>query len=181
MAVVEIARKAFASYSAIWRLVGLVLLALTLGIMVYSISVARDRFSLMVRYADRRVEFSTALFVVAMFVFARYYRLPISEAERQLAIGFGLYSCVWVKNESLYEGWKESLGPIWYMIQTLAFLASVIVWCKAMRSVAPVPAPARMPELTPEMYARLSEEVDSRLPTLHKRLSHLLGSKDARR
>jgi len=180
LAVVEIARKIFARYSGIWRLAGTVLLLMSIGILSYSVAVSGIRFDLMVLSADRRVELCIALFIVAMFVFARYYRLPIVDTDRQLAIGFCLYSCVWVINDSLYQGWRQSLGEVWDFILTIAFLASVIIWFNALRVAAPSTASAPAPTVSPEVYAQLSEEVNSRLLTLNNRLSHLLRSEDSR-
>jgi len=180
LAVAEIARKIFARYSGIWRLAGTVLLLMSIGILSYSVAVSGIRFDLMVLSADRRVELCIALFIVAMFVFARYYRLPIADTERQLAIGFCLYSCVWVINETLYQAWRRSLGEVWDFILTIAFLASVIIWFNALRVAAPSPASAPDPTVSPDVYAQLSEEVNSRLLTLNNRLSHLLRSEDSR-
>jgi hypothetical protein len=134
----------------------------------------------MVISADQRVELFIAAFIVTMFVFVRYYRLPVADAERQLAIGFFLYSCVWVINDSLYEGWRQSLGSIWDYFQTIAFLASVIIWFNALRSPPPIPVSAPVTTVSPEVYAQLSEEVNSRLLTLNNRLNHLFRSGDSR-
>jgi len=181
LAVAEIARKVFVRYSGVWRLVGTILLTLAMGILAYSVAVSGHRFDLMVLAADRRVELFIALFIVAMFVFARYYRLPIVDSERQLAIGFGLYSCVWVINNTLFEGWRQQwLGEIWDIVQTVTFLASVAIWFNALRAPDPKPATESVDMVSPEVYARLSEEVNSRLVTLNNRLSHLLRSEDSR-
>lgn len=149
-------------------------------ILAYAVAVSVNRFDLMVVSADRRLELLIAVFVLAMFIFARYYRLPMSDTDRQLAIGFCLYSCVWVINDSLYEGWRAWLGPVWDFIQTIAFLASAALWFKALRAFAP--RPATVPDMTvsPALYAALSQEVNSRLYTLDRRLNHLFRSKDSR-
>ena len=180
LAIVEIARKVFMNYSGIWRLVGVILVTLSVAILVYTVAVSGIRFDLMVMAADRRVELFIAVFVVAMFVFARYYGLPIADADRQLAIGFCLYSCVWVINDSLYEGWRQSLGSVWDIFQTIAFLATVVIWFNALRSpeLASVAPPAAT--ISPEVYAQLSEEVNSRLLVLNNRLNHLFRSEDSR-
>jgi len=180
LAIVEIARNVFASYSGIWRLAGLILLTSSIAILLYAVAISGIRFDSMVIAADRRVELFIALFVVAMFLFARYYRLPISDTERQLAIGFCLYSCVWVINDSLYEGWRQSLGSAWDFLQTIAFVASLIIWFNALRLPERPTVPAPGKTVSPEVYAQLSEEVNSRLLTLNNRLTHLLRSKDYR-
>jgi hypothetical protein len=153
---------------------------LSVAILVYAVAVSSIRFDLMVIAADRRVELFIALFVVAMFIFARYYRLAVAEADRQLAIGFCLYSCVWVVNDSLYEGWRQSLGSVWDILQTIAFLATVVIWFNALRSPEPASVTAPASTVSPEVYAQLSEEVNSRLLTLNNRLNHFFLSGDSR-
>ena len=83
LAVVEIARKVFVRYSGVWRLASIILLTMSLGVLVYSILAAGSRFSFIVLAAGRGVELCIALFIVAVFVSARYYRLPMVDAERQ--------------------------------------------------------------------------------------------------
>lgn len=180
LAVVEIARKVFSQYSGVWKLVGVILLTASVVILTYSVAVSTNRFDLMVLSADRRLELFIAVFVLAMFIFARYYRLPISETNRQLAIGFCLYSCVWVINDTLFEGWRTWLGSVWDFIQTIAFLTSAALWFSALRAFEPQPAAAPGMIISPELHAALSQEVNLRMLTLNSRLNHLFRSKDTR-
>jgi len=181
LAVAEIARKILAKYVGVWRLANFVLFVLGLIVLTYALVLSDLRLYAIVMSADRGVEMCVAVFVVGMFAFAYYYRLPILDLERQLAIGFGLYSCVWVVNDTIYLAWRQWLGPIWDFILTIAFLASVALWFVAFRTPLPTTASAPEPEISPEIYARLSEEVNSRLLTLNTRLNRLLGpSEDSR-
>lgn len=176
LAVAEIARKILAKYAGVWRLANAVLFALGLIVLTYALAISDLRLYAVVMSADRGVEMCVAVFVVGMFAFAHYYRLPIPDLERQLAIGFGLYSCVWVVNDTIYLAWRQWFGPIWDFILTIAFLASVTLWFMALR--APLAASVPEQEISPEIYARLSEEVNSRLLSLNKRLNRLLGSSE---
>ena len=176
LAVVEIARKVFVRYSGVWRLASIILLTMSLGVLLYSILAAGSRFGFVVLAAGRGVELCIALFIVAVFVSARYYRLPIVDAERQLAIGFCLYSCVWVVNITLFEAWRQSLGEVWDTFLTIAFLASVVIWVVALRAPARESVSTSAPALSPEQYAQLSTEVSSRLVALNDRLNQLFRS-----
>lgn len=180
LAVVEIARKIFSPYLGVWKLVGVILLTASVVILAYSVAVSTNRFDLMVMSADRRLELFIAVFVLAVFAFARYYRLPMSDTNRQLAIGFCLYSCVWVINDTLFEGWRAWLGSVWDFIQTIAFLTSAALWFSALRAFDPLPAAVPKLALSPELHAALSQEVNSRLLTLNSRLNQLFRSKDTR-
>jgi hypothetical protein len=180
LAVAEIARKILGQFTGVWRLANIILFLLGLAIIAYAFLTSRNRLDSVVLSADRSVELSIAAFVVGIFAFARYYRLPIADSERQLAIGFCLYSCAWVINGSIYEGWRQWLGPIWDFFLTVAFLASMMIWFNALH--APTAAPEAAPEtdLTPESYRQLSKEVSTRLLILNARLSQLLRSEDSR-
>ena len=180
LAVAEIARQILGKYTGIWRLANIMLFVLGLAVLAYAILISGMQLNSMVMSADRGVEMCIAVFVVGMFSFARYYRLPIADLERQLAIGFCLYSSVWVINDTIYLGWRRWLGPTWDFILTIAFLASLALWAKAFRAPVASPLTAPEPELSPEIYAHLSEEVNSRLLTLNTRLNHLLRSEDSR-
>ena len=180
LAIAEIARNVLARYSGIWRLANTILFVLGLTVLAYAMLTSDLNPYSVVMAADRGVELCIAVFVVGMFTFAKYYRLPISDVETQLAIGFCLYSCVWVVNETIYLGPRRWLGPIWDFALTIAFLASVALWSWALRAPAASPANAPQPKISPEFQAELSEQVNSGLLTLNRRLNHLLRSEDSR-
>jgi len=192
-AIAEITRKILGGYSGIWRLANVVLFVLSIFVLVYALWTSHITLDLAVLSADRGVELCIAVFVVVMFGFARYYRLPVPDLEKQMAIGFCLYSCAWVVNDTIVdmavraapEKWAQSLGATWDLFLSAAFIASLTLWTRAIHVARRVPvadenAPTEPVRLTSEHYARLSEEVSSRLTLLNHRLNHLLGSKDSR-
>jgi len=178
LAVVEIARKILAKYIGIWRLANIVLFLVGLIVLTYAMIISDLRLYAVVMSADRGVEMCVAVFVVGMFAFAHYYRLRIPDLERQLAIGFGLYSCVWVVNDTIYLTWRQWLGPVWDFMLTIAFLASVVLWFKAFLTPMPIAASAPELKISPETYAQLAEEVHSRLAMLNGRLNRFWSSSE---
>lgn len=179
-AVVEIARKVLADYAAIQRIVTRVLLVVGVCVLTYSFAVSKFIWTLMVLNADRALELCIATCVVCMFLFARYYRLPVLALERQLAIGFCLYSCSWVINDSILEHWRGSHWDFLNYVNVLAFLASLLLWIGAARSPAELRRASAGQRLSPELYGQLSEQLNSRLNLLNHRLAHLFGSGDSR-
>jgi hypothetical protein len=179
-AVTEIARKALAEYTGIWRMTNRILFLLGMVVLVYSIASSNKRWTLAVLNADRSVELCIASLIVCMFLFVRYYRLPMANLERLLSVGFCLYSCSYVINDSIYEKWRSSLGGLWNYLDSLTFLASLLLWISAVHNAGEprtvtVPAP-----LSPEQYGELSQKLNSRLHLLNNRLNHLLHSEDSR-
>jgi hypothetical protein len=179
-AVAEIARKVLADYAGLWGMASRILFALSVCVLVYSFAFSRYRWTLMVLNADRAVELCIGTFIVCMFLFARYYRLPMADPERQLAIGFCLYSFSWVINDSILENWLGSLWDFLNYVNVFAFLASLLLWISAVRKRketegVTVPAP-----VSPETYEKLSLEATARLHLLNERLNHLLRTEDSR-
>ena len=179
-AVAEIARKILGNYGGIRRMSSLILFVLGICVLVYSIASSENGWTLIVLHADRAVELCIGVFIVFLFVFAGYYRLPIMSQEKLLGVGFCLYSCFSVINDSIYENSLSTLGGLWNYLDILIFLATLLLWFGAARMPAePQKVAAEIP-LTPEVYGELSQKLDSRLHLLNHRLNHLLRSEGSK-
>jgi len=145
-------------------------LAMTLG---------NQDFHLRILYADRTVSLAVAFVVVALLLFARYYQVQAEEPARSIAVGFFLYSCFVVLNDTVLERLPDAYYTIWNFLGTVAFTASVLVWGWALRHSAAETAAA--PEMLPaSVYRTLSPEVNSRLSILNERLSRLSRGEEHR-
>jgi len=180
VAVVEIAKRILAGYTGIWRLASSILFVLCLAVLVYALALAQYRWTLMVLSADRAVELSIAGFVVGMLIFARYYRLGMTDLERQLAIGFALFSCSWVVSNSLFESAQYPSRAWWDFFQIIAFLATLVIWANALRMPVPQAARETPAELPADKLSQLSLQANTQLRELNDRLTHLWHSKDSR-
>jgi hypothetical protein len=177
LAILEITRRVLFRYSAIWRLLTSLLFALGLSVLAVSVALSRNNWYTVVLNTDRAVELCLAVFVLAMFIFARYYRLPITAFDRQIAIGFCLYSCAWVVSNTLFELFS---GRDWDYVQVFGFTASMLLWISAVRNREEVREADEWVLLSPEQYKALAGELDSRVELLNHRLDHLLRSEDSR-
>jgi len=180
LAIVEIARKTLASYPGIWKLANRLLFAVGISALAYSVLASAHSWQLAILYVNRGVELSIAAFLVSLFLIARYYRLPMADLDRYLAIGFSLYSCFWVINASLMDLWGVSFENTRNFLEIVTFLASLLLWIGAVRrhteaKTVTVPAP-----VSRETYAKLSLAVNTRLHLLNERLVHLRRTKDSR-
>jgi hypothetical protein len=180
LAITEIAKKALGEFSGIWAMVSRVLFVLGMGVLVYAIVGSRDKWTLAVLTADRAVEMCIASFIVAMFVFVKYYRVQMSQMDRMLAIGFCLYSCFFVINDSIYQAWIRTAGPLWNYLETVTYLATLLLWIGAVMQHSESPIAANASALTPEDYLELSGKLNSRLHVLNNRLDKLFHSGDSR-
>jgi hypothetical protein len=177
LAVTEITRKILAGYSGIWRMASRILFFLGAIVLIYSVAVSTNRWDLMVLNADRAVELCIAAFVVGMLLFARYYRLAMGNLERQLAIGFCLYSCSWVINVSIFQSWRDSMGQWWDFFGVLSYFATLAIWIDGARKTVAIHAPVVPSVLSLETYGNLVQQLDTRLGALNRRLNQLFRSR----
>jgi hypothetical protein len=180
LAITEIAKKALGQFSGIWAMVSRILFMLGMGVLVYALVSSRDQWTLAVLTADRAVEMCIASFIVGMFVFVKYYRVEMSQMDRMLAIGFCLYSCFFVINDSIYQAWIRTAGPLWNYLESVTYLATLLLWIGAVLRHSESRIAASAPPLTPEDYLELSGKLNSRLHVLNNRLDKLFHSGDSR-
>jgi hypothetical protein len=180
LAVMEITKRVLANYGGIWGMARRILILLSLSVLIYAIAFSGSRWNLMVLNGDRAVELCMATFIVSMFLFARYYRLPMTKLDRILAIGFGLYSCFYVINDSIDETWHSPFGGFWNHLEIVTFFASLVLWIGAARRSTETQKVEAEAAVSPERYEELSEKVNSRLYLLNRRLSHLHRSGDSK-
>jgi hypothetical protein len=177
--VVEIAKRALADYAGIWTLAGYLLLVLSASVLLYAIASSGSRWDHLVLNADRAVELCVATFIVGLFLFVRYYQVPMANFPRILAIGFCLYSCFVVINDSIFENWNLAVGPLWNYLDMLTFLASLLLWTGAAHKYSETTTVTGPSTLSSEQYQELSQRLDSRLHLLNDRLNRLFHSEDS--
>ena len=181
-AVIELTRQILSPFSGIWALGRRVLLAAAGGVLLYAALLSREYYYKYPLNVDRGVGLAVAAVIVTLLLFARYYGLPMNNLDRSLCIGFCLYSCFSVINDSLFEKWLLGYLNFFNFLGVLTFLASLFLWLGAARAYSETaPAPARDPVVMPkELYGKLSTELNVRLRLLNEHLSQLLNSGNPR-
>jgi hypothetical protein len=180
VAVVEVARRILSPFSGIWALGRRVLLATAGGVLVYAALLSGEYWYKLPLNVDRGAGLAVAAVIVALLLFARYYGLPMDHLDRSLCVGFCLYSCFCVINDSLLEKWVTSYLNFWGFLFVLTFLASLFLWIGAARAYSET-APSRVPVIVPkELYGKLSSELNLRLRLLNEHLNQLLNSGEQR-
>jgi len=170
--VAEICRRVMGMYRGIWALAWRMLLVIAGLVLLYSWAVARPRWQAAILNSDRGIELAIAGVIVMVFLFAQHYEIQVAPADRYLAIGFLLFSCFTVLNNTLLEGWLERYETLWNLFGTLAFMASLLIWIWAVRETQ------EEGSLQPEMlsgvaYCTLAPEINFRLKTLNEQLGKL--------
>jgi hypothetical protein len=172
MAVAEICHRVLAKYSGIWQLAWRLLLATGTVISLYAFAVARWNWAFAILNMDRGLELAIATEIVLLFLFARYYEVEVEAAVRTLAIGFFLFSCFRVLDDTIFEHWLHRYAGLWNRLGMLAFLASMMLWSWALRRTQPRTGDEPV-MLSPSLYQRMAPEINYRLKTLNENLGQL--------
>jgi hypothetical protein len=172
MAVAEICHRILAKYSGIWQLAWRLLLAVAVAISLYALAVARGNWALGILNMDRGLELAIATVIVLLFLFVRYYEVDVEATVRTLAIGFFLFSCFRVLDDTVFENWFHSNRELWNCLGLLAFLACLLLWSWALRRT--LPRVTYQPEMLSQgLYRTLAPEINYRLKTLNENLGQL--------
>jgi hypothetical protein len=171
-AILELCHHVFLRYPGIRTMIFRVLALSVLVVATLAFAFGHRALSLKLLYADRAVGLSVAAAIVLLFLFARYYHVEPREPLQSMSIGFFLYSCFVVLNDSILEVFISTYGPLWNFLGLLSFIASLLLWCVVLRHAYEAWEP---PELLPAaVYHDVSSEVNLRLKLLDERLSRFL-------
>jgi hypothetical protein len=177
-AVMEVTRHILRPFSGVWALGRRVLLATAAGVLVYTALLSREYLYKLPLNLDRGAGLAVAAVIVVLLLLARYYGLPMENLDRSLCIGFCLYSCFSVINDSIFEKFLLSYLNFWNFLGVLTFLASLLIWIGAARAYS-LTVPARDNAIvSKEEYGRLSTDLNVRLRRLNERLDHVPHSED---
>lgn len=172
VAVAEICHRILAKYSGIWQLARRLLIATGAAILLYALAVAGSNLAFGILNMDRGLELAIATVIVLLFLFVRYYELDVEASVRTMAIGFFLYSCFRVLDDTIFENWLHQYAQLWNRLGSLAFLASLLLWNWALRRTQLKITHA--PEMLPDgFYHVLAPEINYRLKTLNEQLGQL--------
>lgn len=174
LAVLEVCRLVFQGYRGIWVVISRSLALLFVLVAGGGMLFGTQSVGLRILSADRALGLALASAVVGLFLLARYYQVQPHEPMRALALGFFLYSCFAMLNDTILKTLLHSYAPLWSFLSVLAFIGSLLVWSWALRqSYSPV---VFAPKLLPTgVYHTLSPEINLRLRTLNERLSRFAG------
>ena len=175
-AIVEVAWWILSPFTGIWALGRRALVVAAGGVLVYAAVLSKEYYFRFPLNVDRGVGLAGAAVIVTLLLFARYYGLPMNNLERALCMGFCLYSCSCVINDSFYDKWLVSYLNLFSFLSVVAYLASLLIWTGAARAYCET-APARIAVLVPkELHGKLSSELNLRLRLLNEHLDQLINS-----
>lgn len=180
LALVELIQKILARYAGIWAFARRVLLSAGAVVLLFAAVSSKGLYQWVIMDMVRGLELAIAVVIVTMFLFARYYRLPLHPLARALAVGLCLYSSFYVLDYSLLEKVVQQYANYWNFLGVVAFLSSLLVWVTAVSRYPHQQEEAQPNTLSPEAYGQLSAQLNLRLHLLNRQLSQLQSSGDRR-
>lgn len=179
LVVAELCWTSLRTYPFIWSL-GRKLLGLTAVVVLgYAVIVALKNASplaIFVLTAERGLEISLAVVLVALLAFSTWYGVALGPVERSIVVGLGLYSCFQVVNNTFMDRWMSRYFHWWVSARVVAFDLAMLVWivplCK------PLPPAEPGPTLISEtVAARLLRELLAQMRSASEEMKRIARSK----
>jgi hypothetical protein len=115
----------------------------------------------------RNLRFAQAVLLLAILSLLVYYRAPLGRNVAGLLYGYTLFIATAVVNLALRSALGARFQSWWTVLQPLAYLVTLVVWCAGLwsRETNPLPNPALEQD-----YARFSRQTIAGIARLHARL-----------
>jgi hypothetical protein len=170
LAVAEVCWNLLGQFAGIWALARRILLSCAFFVALYSILKAGWKWNETVLKADKGLELTIVVVLVVLFLFARYYEIVPESAVRTIAVGFFLFSCFTVVNDTILQIRLSHYEDLWRFRGSLVFIGSLSLWISAFRK--PLPETRLRPALiSGDIYRAVAPEVNLRLRLLNEQLS----------
>lgn len=176
--VVEVTKKILGDYRGIWGLAWRLSFIVGIVVLGNSLLFSKGSWYWITLNVDRGLELSIGAIVVTLLLFARYYRLPIHPLHLTLMIGLCLYSVFFALNYTLLEKYIRELEKFWGFLDVFTYLATLLIWLKAVSFYTESAPQAAPPVIPKELYGKLSSELNLRLHHLDRQLTQLLRLED---
>src|SRR5260221_11255125 len=169
----EVCYQILAKFTGIWAMAVRILSLCASGALILALYFGRRGYHLGIFALEIALEASMATLIAGLFVFVRYYRVPLEPSTGPLAFGLGLLSCSKILNDVVFERFLKITGSSWNYASSVAFLGILAVWIWALRESAPATIPN--PALTPSpVYASTMPAVKRPLRQPNEQFTQLL-------
>jgi len=199
LAIVELCRYGLRAYQGIWALIWRILTILSIFLLAHAAVDAWGQPRRLAIYGmtiDRDLAFASIIVVAALLLLRNYYGIALEPLQRAVALGICIICAVDAVGNTilrnLFTGYlyswfqttQKTLWPqmdsqvhyvrdMWSTVHLVFFMASVGVWCFALRK--PLTAQQPKPVLLPsEVYRDLSPAINLRLASFNSRMVELL-------
>jgi hypothetical protein len=164
LVVAELCSASLRNYPAIWFLLRRVLVFIAVVVLAAAAIAAFQNkipIAAFILTAERGLEISILVILVAMIGLAVRYDIAPAPLERNIILGLALYSTFQVWNDSFMEQWMSRHFLWWNSTRILAFDAALLLWLVALRK--PIPPPERPVLLSPGVSQHLLGDLLTRM------------------
>jgi len=162
--VAELCRASLHAYPAIWSLLRKALSLIAVIVTAAAAIVAYQNkipIAAFILTAERGLEISILVILVAMIGLAVRYEITPAPLERDIILGLALYSTFQVLNDSFMNQWMAPHFQWWNSARILAFDVALLLWISALRH--PIPPPERPALLSAELSQHLLGDLLARM------------------
>jgi len=117
---------------------------------------------------ERNLRFVQALLLLAIAALVVHYSVPMGRNTRSMLVGYGFYIGCVVIALSLRSQLGQSFERSKDVLQRLAYLGTLMVWCSGLWSYAPNPVPTNLIEAD---YDRISEQTSRAFGRLRQHMT----------
>jgi hypothetical protein len=175
----EVCYLILGKYEGVWGLAARVLTVGGLGALCLALYFGRTSYRIGAMTLEVGLETCISTGIAGLFLFARYYQIPVARHAGILGAGLGLLSCSRIVNDVVFERFLNISGSLWNHLSAAAFVAILLVWIWALRS--PATEVTVEPALRPvPVYREMIPAVNRRLAVLNEQLNHLWRSGQSR-
>ncbi len=179
LVVAELCWTSLRNYPFIWSLGRMLFSLTTLLVLGCAVVVAFKNNSPLSTFgltAERGLEVSFAVVLVALLGFSNWYGVTLGLVARSIIVGLGVYSCFQVINNTFMDRWMSRYFHWWVSIRVIAFDLAVLAWIAPLRR--PLPPVEQGPTVLSESVAiRLLREVLAQMRAAAEEMKRIARSK----
>jgi hypothetical protein len=179
LAVAELCWTSLRIYPAIWSIVRKLLALLTVILLAYASVAAARNSSPAIAFlvtSERSLDFGIAVMLVALLGLGVRYGVSLAETERNIAMGFTVYSTFQMVNDTFMKQWMMKYFHWWVSASVASFEIAMLIWIVPL--LRPIVAPPLAPVLlSQDLSASFLGQVVERLRLLAKDLKRVSKSR----
>jgi hypothetical protein len=199
LAIAELCRYKLRAYRGIWGLVWRMLIGLSILFLLHAAFDTWGQPNRLAIYSltlDRDLDIASVAILAALLTIHNYYGLSLDRLQKAITAGICFISAVDVINDTILrtlltstlfplftasrtslwfalQAHYDRISDLWNTIHLICFMATMGIWCYALRR--PISTPAKAPVLLPaEVYRELSPAINLQLSAFNDRLVELL-------
>jgi len=144
-AVAELCWRSLRSSPAVWAITRRWLALVALALLVYALVVAARNNSPVIAFlltAERSLDFGIVVILFALLRLRRRYDVWLGGVERNLLLGFAVYSAFQTVNDAFMQKWMMRYFHWWVSASVVSFEITMLIWiAPLLRPLTPTPPP----------------------------------------